>query len=115
MFVDDNYIKNYLNEKWNGYFRSSFYKNMDINNLPYEVYKDFLTFLKKNFKQDILFEYLYSEYIEYIKKISKNQPRQYLSKKGFEKNLLDIGLNTYVIMEDDYEVNKYVCFENKFK
>ena len=35
--------------------------------------------------------------------------------KSFEKHLQDVKLKTYVIMENDYNVCKYICFDNDLK
>ena len=45
----------------------------------------------------------------------KNCNINYLDEKSFEKHLQDVKLKTYVIMEDDYNVCKYICFDNDLK
>lgn len=116
MFINDEYIIEHLKKKWNWYFRSSFFYGLEfINEVPRDIYKDFMTFLKDNFKQDILFDYLYSEYEKYIFKKYKETEKQYLSKSDFEAHLLDVDLKTYTFMDDNYERNKCVYFDNNSK
>lgn len=116
MFINDEYITEHLKNKWNWYFGSSFFYGFEfINEVPRDIYKDFMTFLKDNFKQDILFDYLYSEYEKYIFKKYKEAKKQHLSKSDFEAHLLDVDLKTYTIMDDNYERNKYVYFDNNLK
>lgn len=108
MFSNDDYVKEFLEKKWNQYFRGSFYyKAETINGVPREIYREFLTYLKKHFKQDVLFDFLYDEYEKYIQ--SKNI-KMYLNKYNFERHLLDFNLKTYVVMDDNYQFSKYVCF-----
>ena len=116
MIITQEYIKDYLNQQWNKYFRSSvFYGVGLINNVPTEIYRDYLTYIKNNFIQDIQFEYFYKGYVIFISNKYKNCNINYLNEKSFEKHLQDVKLKTYVIMEDDYNVCKYICFDNYLK
>ena len=111
MFVDDEHIKNYLEQLWNKYVRSSYYYNSYyIFEIPKNVFYDYLSFMKKRFKQDVLFEYLYNEYEKFIKEKYKVEDYSILDKNDFEKHLSDIGMKTYIVMDDNYEENKYICF-----
>ena len=113
MFINNECVKEFLEKKWNQYFKSSFYYNVDtINGVPRDIYREFLTFLKKNFKQDILFDFLYDEY---EKNVLKKHIKLYLNKTDFERHLLDFDLKTYVVMDDNYRFNKYVYFYSKIK
>ncbi len=115
MFIDDEHIKNYLEQLWNKYVRSSYYYNSYyIFEIPKNVFYDFLSFIKKRFKQDILFEYLYDEYENFIKTKYKEE-YSLLNKTEFEKQLSNLGMKTYIVMDENYEQNKYICFENNLK
>lgn len=105
----------HLKNKWNDYFvTTNFYSRQQyINGIPTKVFKEFLDFLVKNFKQDILFDYLYYKYLEYIEEsyTKTNEVKVYLKEKGFEKHLRDLDIYTYVVIDEDYNVRKYTSVD----
>lgn len=112
MIIDENFINEHLNQKFNWYFNSRFYygKN-DINGISTKIYKDYLIYVKDNFKQDILFDSFYKKYVDYI--LLKKNGSDYLDVKTFEKHLKDVDIKTYVSMDDNYILYKYICFNEK--
>ncbi len=114
MFINDEIISQHLKNLWDDYFSTySFYKGYSfINGINSELLKDLLKYLIKNFKQDISFDYLYDGYINYVNKKYIKNNLKCLDKKMFERQLKFLKLNTYLVEDDDYTLNKYVCFDN---
>ena len=108
-------VKKVLKDKWNWYFGRDHILNgvSNLNGIPTDVYREYLEFLIIMFRQDVMFDYLYKKYEKYIKNNTNNN--YYLNEKSFEKHLSDFGLKTYLIMDEKYNLSKYVCYEPYIK